>query len=207
MKRLLVIADRSRMAGAIRPALLQAAGFRIVGFADGRGSVAGHVRELLPDVALVDDMEDPPEAIARLRDVADAHPGAKALLLASRMGEDLLDEAFDAGVDAVISKAIQETALVTVLRETVRCNVVHRYRRTRPRCDECRLTRRESEILGLAVQGYTNRRIARELWITEQTVKFHLSNTYRKFGVANRTEASHYAYVNDLIMRHETMAT
>lgn len=207
MKRLLVIADRSHMAGAIRPALLQAAGFRVVGFADGRGSVAGQVRALLPEVVLVDDMGDPSEAIARLRNVASAHPVAKALLLASRMGEDLLDEAFDAGADAVISKTIREAALVTVLRETVRCNVVHRYRRLRPRYEECRLTRRESEILGLAAQGYTNRRIARELWITEQTVKFHLSNTYRKFGVTNRTEASHYAYVNDLIMRHETLAT
>jgi len=48
-------------------------------------------------------------------------------------------------------------------------------------------------------QGYTNGKIARELWVTEQTVKFHLSNTYRKLGVANRTEASRYAYVNDLM--------
>ena len=41
--------------------------------------------------------------------------------------------------------------------------------------------------------------LIRELWVTEQTVKFHLSNTYRKLGVANRTEASRYAHMNDLI--------
>ena len=51
----------------------------------------------------------------------------------------------------------------------------------------------------LVAQGYTNGKIARELWVTEQTVKFHLSNTYRKLGVANRTEASRYAHLNDLI--------
>ena len=48
--------------------------------------------------------------------------------------------------------------------------------------------------------GHTNSRIARTLWVTEQTVKFHLSNTYRKLGVANRTEASRYAHINDLLV-------
>ena len=53
------------------------------------------------------------------------------------------------------------------------------------------LTARELEILRLVASGNSNRRIAQRLWVTEQTVKFHLSNVYRKLGVANRTEASH----------------
>jgi DNA-binding NarL/FixJ family response regulator len=61
------------------------------------------------------------------------------------------------------------------------------------------LTRRESEILGLVAAGATNGEIARKLWVTEQTVKFHVSNIYRKLGVANRTEACHYAHVNGLV--------
>jgi DNA-binding NarL/FixJ family response regulator len=47
--------------------------------------------------------------------------------------------------------------------------------------------------------GATNSSVARQLWVTEQTVKFHLSNIYRKLGVANRTEASHYAYTHGLL--------
>ena len=62
-----------------------------------------------------------------------------------------------------------------------------------------RLTPRELEILRLVAAGASNGRIARQLWVTEQTVKFHLSNVYRKLGVANRTEASHYAHVHELI--------
>ena len=73
--------------------------------------------------------------------------------------------------------------------------------------EDCPLTTRETEILALAAQGFTNGRIARELWITEQTVKFHLSNTYRKLGVTNRTEASRYAYVNNLVTRQESLAS
>ena len=61
------------------------------------------------------------------------------------------------------------------------------------------LTGRELEILQLVASGATNADIARQLWITQQTVKFHVSNVYRKLDVGNRTEACHYAHVNGLV--------
>jgi DNA-binding NarL/FixJ family response regulator len=61
------------------------------------------------------------------------------------------------------------------------------------------LTRREREILALVAEGHSNRELARMLWVTEQTVKFHLSNIYRKLNVANRTEASRWAHRNGLV--------
>ena len=69
--------------------------------------------------------------------------------------------------------------------------------RAAPRHHE--LTTRELEILRLAASGNSNRRIAERLWVTEQTVKFHLSNVYRKLGVTNRTEASHLAHMDGLV--------
>ncbi|MEA2138219.1 MAG: hypothetical protein QOG56_1369, partial [Solirubrobacteraceae bacterium] len=57
----------------------------------------------------------------------------------------------------------------------------------------------ELEILRLVASGLSNARIAAQLWVTEQTVKFHLSNTYRKLGVANRTEASRYAHMHAIV--------
>jgi DNA-binding NarL/FixJ family response regulator len=60
------------------------------------------------------------------------------------------------------------------------------------------LTNRELEILQLVAGGSPNGRIARELWVTEQTVNFHLSNISRQLGVRNRTEAAHYAHVHRL---------
>ena len=62
-----------------------------------------------------------------------------------------------------------------------------------------RLTRREVEILKLAAEGRSNSEIAAALWVTEQTVKFHLSNIYRKLGVSNRTGASRWAQQNGLV--------
>ena len=58
------------------------------------------------------------------------------------------------------------------------------------------MTRRELEILKLVAEGHSNAALARMLWVTEQTVKFHLSNVYRKLDVTNRTEASRWAQRN-----------
>ena len=63
------------------------------------------------------------------------------------------------------------------------------------------LTARELEILQMVAAGASNVRIAKTLWLAEQTVKYHLSNIYRKLGVANRTQASHYAHVHGLFER------
>jgi DNA-binding NarL/FixJ family response regulator len=199
MKRLVIIADDPIAVHAIRLALRQTAGFQIVACLDGRGPVDTRLSQLVPDVVLVDDMHDPADAPARFSEAAAAAPQATLVLLVDGMEDGRVHDVFDAGADVVLSKELHPIALGTLLRETTRGNIVQRYRPPETHEDECPLTHRETEILGLAARGMTNSRIARELWITEQTVKFHLSNTYRKLGVRNRTEASRYAYLNDLV--------
>lgn len=207
MKRLLIVADHSLVAHSIRLALKQTAGFQVIGVIDGRLSARDALIEQRPDVVLVDDMhdprvngmKDPDHALARLREVVEHAPDAQRLLLTLRMNEAWMNEAFEAGANAVLSKSMHPVSLGTMLREVVRGNVVHRFERRPAATTDCPLTLREKEILGLVAEGATNGQIARTLWVTEQTVKFHLSNTYRKLGVANRTEASHYAHVNNLV--------
>ena len=201
MTRLVIIADHALAAQAIRRALTPAAGFQLVAALDGRASLRGRVQRGRPGLVVVDDAGDRPRALARVGEAADALPGATVVLLVPAPDPARLDEAFAAGADAVVAKVMHPAALATVLRETVRGTVAHR---PRPSAAEgtaagSGLTRREAEILALAAQGATNRRIAGELWITEQTVKFHLSNTYRKLGVANRTEATRFAYASGLV--------
>ena len=58
---------------------------------------------------------------------------------------------------------------------------------------ETRLSKREIQVLRLVAQGLPNKVIASELWVTEQTVKFHLNNVYRKLSLSNRTEAARWA--------------
>jgi DNA-binding CsgD family transcriptional regulator len=69
------------------------------------------------------------------------------------------------------------------------------------------LTRRELEILRLVAEGHSNAGLAKMLWVTEQTVKFHLSNIYRKLNVANRTEASRWAQLNGILSDGPAQAT
>ena len=61
------------------------------------------------------------------------------------------------------------------------------------------LTEREIEIFKAVARGLSNQAIGKEFWVTEQTVKFHLTNIYRKLGVSNRTEATRFAYSNGLV--------
>jgi len=215
MKRLLIVADHSLVAHSIRLALKQTVGFQVAGVIGGRMTARDALMDLRPDVVLVDDMHDPrpdgaqrpDHAFARLREAVDHAPTARRLLLTLRMDEERLNEVFAAGAHAVLSKSMHPVSLGTMLREVVRGNVVHRFER-RPTAvmADCPLTLREKEILGLVAAGLTNGQIARMLWVTEQTVKFHLSNTYRKLGVANRTEASHYAHLNNLVTAAEAVA-
>jgi DNA-binding NarL/FixJ family response regulator len=64
---------------------------------------------------------------------------------------------------------------------------------------QARLTRREIEILRLVAEGRSNRQVGQLLWVTDQTVKFHLANAYRKLGVRNRYEASRWAIGRGLV--------
>jgi two-component system nitrate/nitrite response regulator NarL len=66
-----------------------------------------------------------------------------------------------------------------------------------PILDAARPTPRELEVLELLAVGASNRRIARELGVSEHTVKFHLRSIFRTFGVSNRTQAA-TAYVRSI---------
>src|SRR6184192_1426818 len=64
---------------------------------------------------------------------------------------------------------------------------------------EAGLTERELVIVRAVARGLSNEAIAKELWVAEQTVKFHLTNIYRKLEVSNRTEAARYAFEQGLV--------
>jgi DNA-binding NarL/FixJ family response regulator len=127
-------------------------------------------------------------------------------VLSAQLDADWLDRVFGAAATAVISKATRPSTLATLVRETLNGHIVHRppapstaAPMTGADAEDLPLTPRELEILQLVASGSTNGEIARRLWVTEQTVKFHLRNIYRKLDVANRTQASHFAHARGLV--------
>src|SRR3954447_7243551 len=177
MKRLMIIAEHSFAVQTIRLALRRTAGFEMIGFVDGRKPVSDRMIQLDPDVALIDDMQDTEHALARLGELAAELPTATSVLLTLRMDDDSLELVFEAGAHAVVSKTVHPASLGTLLHEIAYRNVVHRYipQAVTVSSELCPLTQREVEILVLVAEGYTNVRIAQKLWVTVQTVKFHLS--------------------------------
>jgi DNA-binding NarL/FixJ family response regulator len=210
MKRLAIVADRTSVADAFRLVLRQTTGFKLVGVVDGRYPVPARLRITMPEVVLVDDMQDPENSLARIREIAGHLPDSKIIFLTTQLDQPSASAAVSAGADAVVSKSIHPVSLATLLRETANDNIFHSQTSLKSsggRVSHPRLTSRELEILRLAAAGQTNDQIARTLWVTQKTVKFHLSNTYRKLGVNNRTEAAHYAHTNDLLRERQRIAS
>jgi DNA-binding NarL/FixJ family response regulator len=201
--RTVIVADNTLAAEALRRELRHVPGCRVIGFVNGRHPCGIPTAEAEPDVVIVDDMTAHGTALARIREIRVAVPDAKVVLVTTSMDPDWLAEAGDAGIDAAIAKTTWPTTIGLLVREVAAGHVFHAFARTPPsvrRSDaDVPLTARELEILRSAAGGASNGQIADQLYVTEQTVKFHLSNVYRKLGVANRTEAAHFAHVHGLV--------
>jgi DNA-binding NarL/FixJ family response regulator len=214
MKRLVVVADNPLIVGAIRTGLRDSGAFQLLGYVDPRKTTAARILQARADVVLVDEAEDSEPAIALIQSLRAQDEHIKVIVLSLRMDGDWLQRAFAAGADGAMSKVIHPAALATLIRETIAGHIVHSPARLRVQdrasvgtsMEHSALTERESEILRFVASGATNAEIARRLWITQQTVKFHVSNVYRKLDVGNRTEACHYAHVNGLVAPSEPHA-
>jgi DNA-binding NarL/FixJ family response regulator len=201
--RVLIIVDNALTAEGIRQEMRHAPSCRVVGYVNGRRPCDLAVADAAPDVVLVDDMSDEQATLSRIIEVRAAVPEAKIVLLTVRMEASWLAEASAAGIDAAIAKSAAPATVGLLIREVAAGHVFHTFTRGPARTRDTSmvpdLTARELEILQWVAAGASNSGIASELYVTEQTVKFHLSNIYRKLGVANRTQASHFAYHHGLL--------
>jgi DNA-binding NarL/FixJ family response regulator len=199
----LVVADDRGNAEAIGRALRFAPPLRALGYISTRQAGTMLVERARPDVVVIDEPA-PGEDITRLvQAVRTAVPDARLLLLTDDLSETRLASATSAGLDAAIARTAPPQSIGLLIREVAAGRIYHSFRRpSAARPDGAPagdLTSREMQILRLVAAGLSNGRIAELLFVTEQTVKFHLSNVYRKLGIANRTQASHYAHVHGLL--------
>ena len=159
---------------------------------------------LIAEIETNDDSLDGLECLRRAREVM---PKLKGIVLSMHQDTGHIDAALEAGATAYVIKTAHPDDLASAIRQAFEHSVYFAGARSsgspppkpQPVDDSQGLTRREQEILQLVAEGHSNAQLAKMLWVTEQTVKFHLSNIYRKLDVANRTEASRWAQVRGLL--------
>jgi DNA-binding NarL/FixJ family response regulator len=167
--------------------------------ADGTVLVEMHA----PDLVMVglDRAEEEPEIWACVRACRRSTPEARVVVVGSSSEPRLISTAFAAGVAAYCAGTTDGADLEAAIQQSFEHAVFLATSQGAPvsSTPPAELTKREREILQLVAEGYSSAQLARMLWITEQTVKFHLSNIYRKLNVSNRTEASRWAQLHGLL--------
>ena len=144
------------------------------------------------------------DGIALVRESLLRVPDMEAIVLSMYDDAEHVEASFNAGASAYVLKSTHPDDLKSAIRQAFEPSVYfasdgRSSEKPLKSLDDVGLTRRELEILQLVAEGDSNAQLAKMLWITEQTVKFHLSNIYRKLGVSNRTEAARWAQLHGLL--------
>jgi DNA-binding NarL/FixJ family response regulator len=190
--------------------LLEKAGVKVVGKSTSPVEALSLVEETRPTVLVTeyDSLEQSTDGLGTLQQLSAHDTNVHIVVLGTYDDAARIDAAFAAGASVYCVKTAQPDDLASAIRQAFQGPVYFAGNRSRgsqqvpvPALadDSPGLTRREVEILQLVAEGYSNSQLAKMLWVTEQTVKFHLSNIYRKLDVANRTEASRWAQLHGLL--------
>jgi DNA-binding NarL/FixJ family response regulator len=207
---------------AVEP-VVRRIGIDVVGKATTPDEALALIEDGRPDVLVMDPRtaDGSISGPAVIREARERLPSLKIIVLGTSTERKDIDAVFEAGALAYVFKTAHPEDIASTIRQAFEHSVFFASSSRagepangstangstasgpaaapKPREAVPGLTRRELEILRLVAEGHSNGQLARMLWVTEQTVKFHLSNIYRKLDVANRTEASRWAQLNGLL--------
>ncbi len=192
---------------------LASAGVRVVGKTTSPAVAVELMTRHRAEILVADVIEEGDEigTLSSIRLVRERLPDTRIVILTGLDDPRLVKAAFKAGADAYVLKRAGPDDLALAIRQSFERSVYLALRNGKrgvaPVADLApaaeprgvHLTKRQLEILTLIAEGHSNAQVARMLWLAEQTVKFHLSNVYRKLGVTNRTEASRWAQLHGLL--------
>lgn len=174
---------------------------------DGQGAI-NVARKERPDVILMDVNMPGTDGIIATRVIKRELPSTKIIALTIYEDEEVV-AMVKAGVSAYVLKDVAGSELIETIHKVMDGEVVihprvaNRLVRELTRADKkkemVRLTKREKDVLILLVKGHTNKEMADIMFISEKTVKNHLTSIFRKLGVKDRTQAAVYALKNNLV--------
>lgn len=201
MRRTLLVADDYALLRHGVCEVLKDSEFEVVGEAESGPQVIPAIEKYAPDVLLLDTDMPGMDVVTCLERVLKRYPRVEVVLFAAESNGSLLRACFSRGAKGWILKTIDGASLANAIAYTLEGSVFSSYGVATDDAfaRELGLTSREIQIVRCVAAGMSNKQIAESLWITVQTVKFHLTNIYRKIGVANRTGASRWAFDNRLV--------
>lgn len=184
----------------------------VVGEAAGGEEAVAKVRDLVPDVVLMDlVMEGSMDGVEATRRVKRISPRTQVVVLTSYHQDEYIFPALKAGAISYIIKDVKMEELAEAIRRAARneatlhsqvaSRVIQELRggnfdETNPFTE---LTTREMDVLKLIAQGLTNSQIAEQLIISENTVKGHVSNILSKLQLVDRTQAAVFAWKKGIV--------
>jgi len=204
--KLLLADDHLLTLQGIRSVLEEVDDIEIVGETQSGAEVPRLVDRTKPDMVVMDIRMPGLDGLEVLDIVRKRNPDVKVVLLSAYGEPRQIQDAFERGATAYIIKSVNPLDLASALRQAFEGTVysgLTGFGSVAPNGNaaeqSCGLTERELAVLRAVANGLSNKAISRELWVTEQTVKFHLTNIYRKLGVHNRTAAARYAHSEGLL--------
>ncbi len=174
---------------------------------DGQGAI-NVARKEKPDVILMDVNMPGTNGIVATKVIKRELPDTKVIALTIYEDEEVV-EMVKAGVSAYVLKDVAGSELIdticrvmdgeVVIHPRVASRLVRELTRPEKKTGEVRLTRREIDVLDLLVKGNTNKEMADAMFISEKTVKNHLTSIFRKLNVKDRTQAAIFALKNHIV--------
>ena len=197
MSSVMLVDDHTVLRDGLRHCLEQA-GFDVVADVGDGESALEMVAHACPDVVLMDISMPGRDGVEMTRELRRLRPETAVVILTMFADEPTVREALGAGAAAYLTKDCSASEIVSTVAQVAQGNaqggeVARSYLKATCRAGRPLplrlLTSREVEVLQLAARGASNGRIARELFISEKTVKNHLEHIYTKFGVESRGQA------------------
>jgi DNA-binding NarL/FixJ family response regulator len=202
----LIADDHPVVIGGIRRALGGHDDIDVVGEAHSGPEVLEMIERRRPRFVLLDLNMPGVTGLNCVEQIVARWPHVKIIILSACEDREMINGAFAAGAIAYIFKSVMTMDVASVLHQASTGGIFHAATgQRRPSGDlsspepEAGLTARERSILTAVAQGLTTAAISRQLWVSEHTVKFHLTNIYRKLGVSNRAAAVRYALEHRLV--------
>jgi two-component system response regulator DevR len=210
--RVFLLDDHEVVRRGVRDILEAAPDIVVVAEASTAAEALPLVRELVPDVAVLDVRLPDGDGVSVCRDLRSLQPGLACLILTSFADDEALVDAIMAGAAGYVLKQIRGADLVNAIRTVARgqsmldagttAQVMERLRAGAQTHDPLSsLTDQERRILDLIGEGLTNRQIGARLFLAEKTVKNYVSNLLAKLGMQRRTQAA--VMVSRVHARHE----